>query len=151
MKPKDVSLIGALICISLSAITQAQTTIRIRFANGRNGKPLRLKTYEYGPSSVGAKGYQIQRVDGDTLVVRFNDVATFQFRSSEFESCDTRTKQEPGPKYDLDEIVRNGQVAPNFCGHTQASPIPGELLIYSRHRSWWKFTGDLAKGLLICG
>jgi len=137
------------LCFSSSCFGEP-TTIRIRFANGKNGKPLRLKFYEQGSGAVGAGNYKVDRVDRDSLIVTFNDVSTFAFRSAAFDPCDVQGKHTPQPKYDLQEVVAHGVVSPNHCGRANALPKPGELLIYSRHEHWWEVTRDVARGLLIC-
>ncbi len=143
-------LIAAFIMNACTLAGLAQkTTIRIRFANGKTGQPLHLKSYDRGTLGPGGN-YSVERVDGDSLIVIFDNISTFAFRSEAFDPCDTKSKRDPLPKYSLQEIVAHGVVAPNYCGKVQAKPIAGELLIYSRHQHWWEITGNIAKGLLIC-
>ena len=152
--PAFVSLATVVLLMTLAFPLIAQsTTLRIRFANGKDGKPLHLKTYEEGIGrgfNVGGK-YSVDRVDGDTLVVTLKDVSTFQFRSAGFEPCDVAKKNDAPPKYDVAQVVKEGIVAPNFCGPTFTKPVPGELLIYSRHEHWWEISKRVLQGLLICG
>jgi hypothetical protein len=148
----SLATLALLLTFAFPLIAQS-TTIRIRFANGKNGKPLRLKIYEEGVGrgfNLGGK-YTIDRVDGDTLFATLTDVSTFQFRSAGFEPCDVAKKNDAQPKYDVAQVVKEGIVAPNFCGPTLAKPVPGELLIYSRHEHWWEISKRVLQGLLICG
>ena len=144
-------LLTALLLNGLTLFGLGQkTTIRIRFANGKTGQPLRLKSYDRGTVGPGGSSYKVDRVDGDSLIVTFDNISTFAFRSGAFDPCDTKSKRDPQPRYDLQEIVNHGVVAPNYCGRIHAQPTPGELLIYSRHQHWWEITGNIARGLLIC-
>jgi len=145
-----ISTYVAAICL-ITACHAEPTTIRIRFANGRTGKPLHLKSYEHGEGGDLAGKYHVDKIDGDSMIVTFNDTSTFAFRSGAFDPCDAPGKHQPAPRYSLQEVVQQGIVSPNYCGGTHATPKPGELLIYSRHEHWWEITGRVAKGLLICG
>jgi len=140
----------ALACLTTTCHANP-TTIRIRFANGKTGKPLQLKSYERGTGSANRSKYKIERIEGDSMIVTFDDISTFSFRSVAFNPCDVSGKYQPPPKYDLQQIVQQGVVSPNYCGHAHAAPKPGELLIYSRHEHWWELTGRIAQGLLMCG
>jgi hypothetical protein len=118
--------------------------------NGKNGKPLRLKSYERGTLASGK--YVVERIVGDSMIVRFSSVSEFRFRADAFDPCDVKDKHDDPPKYSLAEIVSEGVIAPNYCGHiAPAVPKPGELLIYSRREHWWEITARVARGLLICG
>lgn len=145
-----VSATITLICINSACLAQS-TTIRVRFINGRSGKPLRLKSYDRGSNTSAPGTYEIKKVEGNSLLITFNNVSEFSFRSRYFEPCDSKSKLDPQPKYSVHEILERGKVAPNYCGHASVQPKPGELIIFSRHEHWWKVTGDIARGLLICG
>jgi hypothetical protein len=144
-----VSLV-AVILLCLTHLGNAQTTtVRVRFVNGRNGKPLRLKSYDRG--EIGAGAYTVDKVSGDAMVITFGNVSTFAFRSGAFDPCDVKDKRIAQPKYSVREIVEHGVTAPNYCGKSHLTASPGELIIYSRHQRWWEITGNVARGLLICG
>lgn len=151
-RPQIVGILLVFLFGIVPAIHAQSTTIRIRFANGKNSRPLKLKFYEAGiGSNFNAGNYKIQRVENDSLIVTFNGVSTFRFRSAGFEPCDVKRKHDEQPRYDLTQVLEKGVVAPNFCGATSAKPVPGELLIYSRHEHWWEISKRIAQGLLICG
>jgi hypothetical protein len=137
---------------SPSATLHSQsTTIRVRFANGRNGKPLHLKQYERGAGNSISGDYKVDNVEGDSLIVTFKNISTVAFRNEAFDPCDIARPNQKPPKYSLEEVVHTGVVSPNYCGHYRAQPQPGELLIYSRHEHWWKVSQRVIQGLLICG
>ena len=127
------------------------TSIRIRFVDGKSGRPLHLKYYEAGEGHVEAGNYKVEKVEGDSLIVTFHDVSEFSFRSGQFAPCDTSNRRLSPPKYSLHEIAKHGVVAPNYCGKTSTAPEAGVLLIYSRHQHWWEISGNVLRGLLICG
>jgi hypothetical protein len=143
----------ALLFIASAALAQT-TTIRIRFANGKSGKPLRLKSYFIEGAGMSYKNYTVVKVDKDSLIVTFKDVTTFAFSNMgthDYYRCDADKQSAPQVTYNLQEIVQNGAVSPNFCGPIRAKPVPGELLIYNRHPHLWEFTKDTVLGLLVCG
>jgi hypothetical protein len=145
-----VSFAFALGCFTSACVAQS-TTVRIRFADGKSGKPLHLKYYDHGTGAVVAGHYKVDKVHGDSLLVTFNDVSTIAFRSDAYEPCDAKGKHAPRPQYSLQDIVDHGVVSSNYCGHAHAQPAPGELLIYSRHDHWWEVSKNILTGLLICG
>ncbi len=144
----------SLFFVVLSAMTlrcvAEPTTITIRFANGRTGKPLKLKSYVHGETGLPSGSCRIDHVDGDQMTVTFQNVTVIQFRGEQFEPCDVASKKQQPPRYSLREIVDRGVVAPNFCGAAKEKSTPGQLLIYSRHEHWWKITSRVMQGLLIC-
>jgi len=151
-RPQIVGILLVLLLGIVSASHAQSTTIRIRLANGKNSRPLRLKFYEHGiGTGFNAGDYKIERVENDSLIVTFNGVSSFRFRSAGFEPCDVKRRRDEQPRYDLNQVLEKGVVAPNFCGATSAKPVPGELLIYSRHEHWWEISKRIAQGLLICG
>jgi hypothetical protein len=143
-------LVLAGISLTASSCFAESITITIRFANGKTGKSLKLKSYEHGSASVGYQNYHIDKVSNDEMTVTFTNATVVGFRSEQFEPCDVANKRSKPPQYILKNVVDTGVVAPNFCGTTQAQPVPGELLIYSRHEHWWKVTSRIMQGLLIC-
>jgi hypothetical protein len=145
-----VSLAFALGCFTSTCVAQS-TTVRIRFADGKSGKPLHLKYYDQGTGAVAAGNYKVDNVDGDSLIVTFNNVSTIAFRSDAYEPCDAKGKHAPRPQYSLQDIVDHGVVSSNYCGHAHAQPALGELLIYSRRDHWWEVSKNVLTGLLVCG
>jgi hypothetical protein len=135
--------------VCLPAACAPPATIRIRFADGKSGQPLRMKSYEHGSGTIPAGGFEVVRIDGDSLIVTFNNVSTFSFRSEAFDPCDINGKAQQPPRYNLQQIVASGIVSPNHCGLAQAQPKPGELLVYSHHKQWWKALRYLPN-LLTC-
>jgi hypothetical protein len=139
----------ALLFIASAALAQT-TTIRIKFANGRTGKPLPVKYMKVGGGGYDLEGYRVEKVEQYALVVTFIDKTTFSFSNEGYYRCDTRLQTSPPMKFNLHEITDHGVVAPNICGKTNDKPVKGELLIYSRHAHFWEAVGNL-RGLFICG
>ena len=136
-------------CFTSEAPGQS-TTIRIRFANGKNGEPLAVKYMKVGGGGYDLTDYRVEKVEKDALVVTFKDKRTFAFSNEGYYRCDTNIQTAPSIQFNLQEIAERGVVAPNVCGKSSASPVKGELLIYSRHARFWEAVGNL-RGLFICG
>lgn len=43
-----------------------------------------------------------------------------------------------GLAYPLADVIRHGVVSDNECGRANATPIPGTLVIYIRHETFWE-------------
>jgi hypothetical protein len=125
-------------------------TIRIRFANGRSGKPLAVKYMKVGGGGYDINGYRVEKVEKYALVVTFKDKTNFAFTDEGYYRCDTNAQTAPPRQYSIQEIVDRGIVAPNLCGKSNDPPVKGELLIYSRHAHFWEAVGNL-RGLFVCG
>ncbi len=142
---------AALFFTSIMAAASAEsTTIRIRFANGRTGKPLAVKYLKIGGGGYDLTDYRVEIVEKDSIVVTFKGKKTFAFQNEGYYRCDTNVQSAPSPQYSLNEIAEHGVVAPNVCGKASSLPVKGELLIYSRHARFWEAVGNL-RGLFICG
>ena len=146
------SWVAILLATSAVAWTgcRAQETIRIRFADGKTGKPLKLKYYSVTADESEYYNYKIDRIERDALVVTFPDSKKFAFSNDAYVRCDTNDKSAPEHFYNIQEILEKGVVSENICGPFHAQPTKGELLIYSRREHWWEFVARLPKGL-ICG
>jgi hypothetical protein len=104
-----------LLFIALPGLSQS-TTIRIRFANGQNGKPLAVKYMKVGGGGYDLTDYRVEKVEKYSIVVTFKDKKTFSFRDEGYYRCDTNSQTAPEPQYNLEEIAEHGVVAPNVCG-----------------------------------
>ncbi len=145
------ALATALLVLCFSSFASAQSqTMRIRFANGKNGKPLAVKYIKVGGGGYDLQDYRVEKVEKNSLVVTFKEKRTFGFSNEGYYRCDTKIQSAPAIQFNLQEIAEHGVVAPNICGRTSASPVKGELLIYSRHAHFWEAVGNL-RGLFICG
>ena len=137
--------------ILLATVASADsTTIRIRFANGKSGKPLPVKYMKVGGGGYDIDGYHVERVEKYGLVVTFKDKTTFSFRDEGYCRCDTKVQTAPPMQFNIQQVAAQGVVAPNVCGKVSQAPIKGELVIYSRHPHFWEAVGNL-RGLFICG
>lgn len=125
------------------------TTIRIRFANGKTGKPLPVKYMKVGGGGYELDGYRVEKVEKYGLVVTFTNKTSFTFRDEGYYRCDTNVETAPKIQYNLQEIAEHGVVAPNVCGNVHDQPVKSELLIYSRRAHFWEAVGNL-RGLFIC-
>jgi len=139
----------ALLFLTAESFAQT-TTIRIRFANGKSGKPLAVKYMKVGGGGYDIDGYRVEKVEKYALIVTFKDKTNFAFRNEGYYRCDTNVQTAPPTQFNLQEIVDHGIVAPNLCGKPNDQPVRGELLIYSRHAHFWEAVGNL-RGLFICG
>ena len=141
------------VLVSLFLTTESfseTTTIRVRFANGKNGKPLAVKYIKVGGGGYDINGYRVEKVEKYALVVTFKDKTNFGFSNEGYYRCDTNVQTAPPTQFNLQEIADHGVVAPNLCGKLNDQPVKGELLIYSRHTHFWEAVGNL-RGLFICG
>ena len=145
-----------LTCLALASVffvtmaSAESTTITIRFANGKTGKPLPVKYIKVGGGGYDMKDYRVERVEKYALIVTFKDVTNFAFQDEGYYRCDTKIQNAPQTRFNLQEIAEHGVVAPNVCGKPHDPPVKGELVIYSRHAHFWEALGNL-RGLFICG
>ena len=144
------SVLIALLALSAPASFATSGTIRVRFVNGKSGKPLHVKYMEVGRGGFAYKGYTVDRVETDGLTVTFHDVSHFSLESEGYHRCDAKKESDPPTQFDISEILSSGVVAPNYCGTAHAQPAKGELILYSRKARFWESISNL-RGLFICG
>lgn len=126
------------------------TTVRIRFLNGKTGKPLPVKYMKIGAGGYEISGYIVEKVEKYGLLVTFKNTTSFAFRDEGYYRCDTNVQTSPAIRYNLEEIAEHGVVAPNVCGKPHDQPVRDELIVYSRRAHFWEAVGNL-RGLFICG
>ncbi len=139
-----------LLLFSLTPARAQSTTIRIRFENGKNGKPLAVKYIKVGGGPYDLPDYRVEKVEKNAMIVTFKNKQTFAFANDGYYRCDTTSQSAPPMQFNLHEVAERGFVAPNICGKVRARPTPGELVIYSRRAHIWEALGNL-RGLFICG
>lgn len=52
--------------------------------------------------------------------------------------CEAHAPDDPNLHFSLKEILERGVVADNVCGKARATSVPGVLIIFVKHRPWWR-------------
>ena len=133
------SAISALMTIAMfTGAAQGQSVI-VQLINGRNGKPMaKVRVY-----IVLGDPTQRQLLDLTTSrqgVVQFdtNGARTFQVRPVGEVTCGEQPVGAPNVDYSVEQILKNGVLTQNECGHSNAEPLRGRLLYFVRPASWWE-------------
>jgi hypothetical protein len=131
-----LGLLAALLLISGPA--QAQSVI-VQLLNGRNGKPIPNARVYIGFDDL--KGRRpLSRVTDSQGQIRFeaNGAKTFQVHPVGEVTCGEQPAGAPYHDFAIEEILKNGWVTNNSCGHLNREPLRGKLLYFVRPATWWE-------------
>ena len=139
-----------ILALALAAtFSLAQTPLRIRLIDGKNGKPLTPTTIRVQPTPAEQPRYLIPAADPASVLVYLKSATTFTV-TDQFKSCATPKPTDPQPQFSVPDILDHGAVTPNTCGKFQAAPKKGELVLYVRHATPCEETKEHVTGVNFC-
>ena len=147
-----ISCLAALALACLASAAHAQSTIRVRLINGKNGKPLTPTSIRVQPDSTEVPTYLVPAADPASVLVTLR-FATKVSVSNQFVSCVAAAPDAPPAQYSVKDILDHGVVSTNTCNSSQpaAAPKPGELTLYVRHATLCEESRNHIHGINFCG
>lgn len=64
--------------------------------------------------------------------------ATIGVSGDYYVACQAHPPDSPMLPFSVEKILESGDVSANFCGKIEASPKPGELILFVRPMHWWE-------------
>jgi len=126
------------VSIIFSDIALGQSIV-VQLVNGHDGKPLaRVRVY-VGFDDL--KGRQPLDLTTDALgEVQFEakGAQTIQVHPVGEVTCGEQPTRAPYSNYSIEEILKEGLLTKNNCGHLNAEPLRGKLLYFVRPAKWWE-------------
>ncbi len=136
--------IGFATALASSATAQMKVeTVHVRVLNGRNAKPIKrahatvnvlpLTKYETPTSfTANAQG------NFSLLVLTTAHLSTAIAHHAPCQSLSKADRKRPPTPFSVAEILQDGVVSPNTCGHPRIAPQPGVLSLFVRPAHWWQ-------------
>ena len=143
--------LAALAFATLTTAATAQTTIRIRLLNGKNGQALTPASIRVQTTPAETPRYIIPAADPASVLVYLHAATAFTV-SQQFVRCDAAPGAPPA-EYTVADVLDHGIVTANTCGRPSlkpAAPKPGELDLYVRHATPCETTANHVSGINIC-
>ncbi len=126
-----------LFCIFSPKLT-AQVVV-VQLLNGKTGKPIsNNRMIVLFPSETSRQSLDLTtNRDGE---IRFESFGERMFRVTPMfqVACGEQVLGGPQAAYSVDEILKNGMVTKNTCGHLNVETIRGRLLYFVRPIHWWE-------------
>lgn len=63
---------------------------------------------------------------------------TIRITSNYYMPCQPHPPDSPWLSFSVEKVLRSGDVSANYCGKIEASPKPGELILFVRPLHWWE-------------
>jgi hypothetical protein len=137
--------------------------IRIKVLDGRNGHSIKDDCISVWVGSTPYKGMAAPTHPDGMAVVRLtrdpNKVSrptegvcnglgavdplleygkTIRITSNYYMPCQPHPPDSPWLSFSVEKVLRSGDVSANYCGKIEASPKPGQIIVFVRPLHWWE-------------
>jgi hypothetical protein len=127
---------------SLFSVDADAQTIVVKFLNGHNGKPFaNERVWVYFSDPKAKEPFDLKTDREGKVQFESNGAKTFEVTGVGLTPCIAQTEQlknEAHRDYSIQEVLAQGIVTRNDCGHTNLEPQRGQLTIVVRHATSWE-------------
>ncbi len=126
------------VTIMVNSIALGQSIV-VRVVNGHNGKPLaNVRVYVGFDDSKGRQPLGLTTNALGEVQFEANGAKTIQVHPVGEVTCGEQPIGASYRDYSIEEILKEGLLTKNDCGHLNAEPLRGKLLYFVRPAKWWE-------------
>lgn len=127
----------------LNSTVTAQS-VTVKFLNGQSGKPIKKgeRVWVCFDCKTVRRILDFHTDKQGTVQFDADGAKTFQVNLVGYPACGEQPTGAPAPNYLIDEILKNGLVTRNDCGHLDSEPLRGRLLYFVRPMTWREWLKD---------
>jgi len=129
-----------LMSMSLFSGSATAQSVTVQFLKGRSGKPTRKgeRVSVYFITENHRRFLDLRTDKQGTVQFDADGAETFEVTAVGYIACGEQPIGAPAHKYPVSEILKNGLLTQNNCGHLNSEPIRGRLLYFVRPATWWE-------------
>jgi hypothetical protein len=115
-------------------------SMKVQLLNGRTGKPISKgrRIWVYFNNSAGRQILDLHTDSQGVIEFETRGAKTFQVSPVGYIPCGEQPVGAPARDYPIDEILENGLLTKDDCGHLNAEPLRGRLLYFVKPASGWE-------------